>query len=194
MRGYCKLKQEALDRTVWRTRFGRCFELVVKSDYEMNVRWCWMLLEFNVSPTGDFVRATSNWWFCQSHIQLEILSEPHPTGDFVRATSNWWFCQSHIQLEILSEPHPTGDFVRATSNWWFCQSHILLVILSEPQRQYDSLQIWGNIWTPNASFHFGMILMHWARKGGRGRSLYLGSGCWEILSHLDENEALHHPL
>ena len=25
MRGYCKLKEEAVDRTVWRTRFGRGF-------------------------------------------------------------------------------------------------------------------------------------------------------------------------
>jgi hypothetical protein len=28
--GYCKLKEEALDRTVWRTRFGRGCEPVVR--------------------------------------------------------------------------------------------------------------------------------------------------------------------
>ena len=28
-RGYCQLKEEALDRTVWRNRFGRGFEPVV---------------------------------------------------------------------------------------------------------------------------------------------------------------------
>ena len=28
-RGYCKLKEESLDRTVWRNRFGRGFEPVV---------------------------------------------------------------------------------------------------------------------------------------------------------------------
>jgi hypothetical protein len=26
MRGYCKLKEEALDRTLWRTGFGRGYE------------------------------------------------------------------------------------------------------------------------------------------------------------------------
>jgi len=47
--GYCKLKEEALDRTLWRTRFGRGYALVVrrlwtrlrlwtcrKTDYLMN--------------------------------------------------------------------------------------------------------------------------------------------------------------
>ena len=28
-RGYCQLKEEALDRTAWRNRFGRCFGPVV---------------------------------------------------------------------------------------------------------------------------------------------------------------------
>jgi len=29
MRGYCKLKEGALDSTVWRTRFGRRFGLAI---------------------------------------------------------------------------------------------------------------------------------------------------------------------
>jgi hypothetical protein len=29
-RGYCHLKEEALDRTMWRARFGRGFEHVVR--------------------------------------------------------------------------------------------------------------------------------------------------------------------
>ena len=29
-RGYCHLKEEALDRTMWRNRFGRGFEPVVR--------------------------------------------------------------------------------------------------------------------------------------------------------------------
>jgi hypothetical protein len=29
-RGYCKLKEEALDGTLWRTRFGRGYEPVVR--------------------------------------------------------------------------------------------------------------------------------------------------------------------
>jgi hypothetical protein len=29
-RGYSHLKEEALDRTMWRARFGRCFGLVVR--------------------------------------------------------------------------------------------------------------------------------------------------------------------
>jgi len=32
-RGYSKLKDEALDRTMWRARFGRGFGLVVRRDY-----------------------------------------------------------------------------------------------------------------------------------------------------------------
>jgi hypothetical protein len=35
-RGYWKLKEEALDRTVWRIRFGRGYGPVVKTDYRMN--------------------------------------------------------------------------------------------------------------------------------------------------------------
>jgi hypothetical protein len=33
-RGYWKLKEEALDRTVWRTRIGRDYEPVVKQTTE----------------------------------------------------------------------------------------------------------------------------------------------------------------
>ena len=29
-RGYCHLKEEAVDRNMWRDRFGRCFEPVVR--------------------------------------------------------------------------------------------------------------------------------------------------------------------
>jgi len=32
-RGYSHLKEEALDRTMWRARFGRGFGPVVKTDY-----------------------------------------------------------------------------------------------------------------------------------------------------------------
>jgi hypothetical protein len=32
-RGYCKLKDEALGRTVWGTRFGRRYGPLVKTDY-----------------------------------------------------------------------------------------------------------------------------------------------------------------
>jgi hypothetical protein len=35
-RGYSHLKEEALDRTVWRARFGRRFGPVVRQDYYMN--------------------------------------------------------------------------------------------------------------------------------------------------------------
>jgi hypothetical protein len=31
-RGYCHLKEEALDRTMWTARFGRVFGPVVKTD------------------------------------------------------------------------------------------------------------------------------------------------------------------
>jgi hypothetical protein len=33
-RGYWKLKEEALDRTLWRTRFGRAFGPVVRQTTE----------------------------------------------------------------------------------------------------------------------------------------------------------------
>jgi hypothetical protein len=33
-RGYCHLKEEALDRTMWRNRFGRAFEPVVRQNIE----------------------------------------------------------------------------------------------------------------------------------------------------------------
>ena len=33
-RGYCHLKEEALDRTVWRARFGRDFGPVVRQTAE----------------------------------------------------------------------------------------------------------------------------------------------------------------
>jgi hypothetical protein len=33
-RGYCKLKEEALDRTLWRTRFGRGYGPVVRRTTE----------------------------------------------------------------------------------------------------------------------------------------------------------------
>jgi hypothetical protein len=33
---YSYLKEEALDRTMWRARFGRCFGPVVRQDYLMN--------------------------------------------------------------------------------------------------------------------------------------------------------------
>jgi hypothetical protein len=32
--GYCKLKEEALDRTLWRTRFGRGYGPVVRQTAE----------------------------------------------------------------------------------------------------------------------------------------------------------------
>jgi hypothetical protein len=35
-RRYWKLKEEALDRTIWRTRFGRGYGPVVRQDYRMN--------------------------------------------------------------------------------------------------------------------------------------------------------------
>jgi hypothetical protein len=35
-RGYCTLKEEALDRTIWRTRFGRSYEPLVKTDKSVN--------------------------------------------------------------------------------------------------------------------------------------------------------------
>jgi hypothetical protein len=33
-RGYCKFKEEALDNTIWKTRFGRGYGLVVRETKE----------------------------------------------------------------------------------------------------------------------------------------------------------------
>jgi hypothetical protein len=43
-RGYWKLKQEALDRTLWRTRFGRSYEPVVRQSRKWTNEWMneWM--------------------------------------------------------------------------------------------------------------------------------------------------------
>ena len=44
-RGYCHLKEEAVDRNVWRDRFGICFEPVVRllaaaaDDNDSSVEW-----------------------------------------------------------------------------------------------------------------------------------------------------------
>jgi hypothetical protein len=35
-RGYCKLKEEALDRTIRRTRFGRGYGTLVETDKRVN--------------------------------------------------------------------------------------------------------------------------------------------------------------
>ena len=35
-REYWKLKEEALDRTLWRVRFGRCYGFVLKQTMTMN--------------------------------------------------------------------------------------------------------------------------------------------------------------
>jgi hypothetical protein len=41
MRGYCKLKEEALDRTVWRSRFGRgCGPIARKTTKRLNTPMC----------------------------------------------------------------------------------------------------------------------------------------------------------
>jgi len=48
-RGYCKLKEEALNRNQWRTRFGRCYGAVVrKKEKRMNVRCKFMKYEFGL--------------------------------------------------------------------------------------------------------------------------------------------------
>jgi hypothetical protein len=42
-RGYCRLKEEALDRTMWRTRFGRALDLssdrILNDEMKVNVRY-----------------------------------------------------------------------------------------------------------------------------------------------------------
>ena len=38
-RGYSHLKEEALDRNMWRDRFGRCFEPVVRKEYWIMMIW-----------------------------------------------------------------------------------------------------------------------------------------------------------
>jgi hypothetical protein len=60
--GCCKLKEEALDRTQWRTRLGRDYGLVVKTDYRMNLinpaekRWGTVAV---CLPTSDGTRSVN---------------------------------------------------------------------------------------------------------------------------------------
>jgi hypothetical protein len=53
-RRHWKLKQEALDRTLWRTLFGRGFEPVVKTDYRMNDRFCRSACMYMLDITSKF--------------------------------------------------------------------------------------------------------------------------------------------
>ena len=52
-RGYSHLKEEALDRTMWRARFGRCFgPVVIQTTKLMNVSFVSSLLETLQIPQG----------------------------------------------------------------------------------------------------------------------------------------------
>ena len=55
-RGYCHLKEEALDRSMWRDRFGRGFEPVVRllDDDEKN-----MQLDLNISSVESQIPVIS---------------------------------------------------------------------------------------------------------------------------------------
>jgi hypothetical protein len=51
-RRYWKLKEEALDRTLWRTRFGREYGPVTRQDYSMNEFFMPYSLVCSTSPTS----------------------------------------------------------------------------------------------------------------------------------------------
>ena len=47
-RGYSHLKEEALDRSMWRDRFGRGFEPVLRQEYWMMMMTMMMILIYSV--------------------------------------------------------------------------------------------------------------------------------------------------
>ena len=67
-RGYCQLKEEALDRTMWRNRFGRGFGPVVwqitddddDDDDDVLYRASWYYRSFIYSPTDAVVSCLKN--------------------------------------------------------------------------------------------------------------------------------------
>ena len=78
-RGYCKLKEEALDRTLWAIRFIRGYGPVVKTDSGMNVcnavSICTCLshsFPTLTSKTGVIVCAL--YLFCEHSASNQLLS------------------------------------------------------------------------------------------------------------------------
>ena len=83
-RGYSHLKEEALDRTMWRARFWRGFGPVVRQDYWMNE---WMN-EWKGSKKRKWK------WIWKKKTKIMIISRHINCQDHVRLHSNGWRCSS----------------------------------------------------------------------------------------------------
>ena len=59
-RGYSHLKEEALDRTTWRARFGRGFGPVVRQTTKWMTRFCYRLIQPECGRK-DYVNETFQW-------------------------------------------------------------------------------------------------------------------------------------
>jgi hypothetical protein len=70
-RGYCHLKEEALDRNMWRDRFGRGFEPVVR-------------------------QTTGWWWWRWMTLQVPELCQGSRSSNFGRDTENSEFFAQHL--------------------------------------------------------------------------------------------------
>jgi hypothetical protein len=72
-RRYWKLKYEVLVRTLWRTRFGRAFGLVVRQTAEwVNAHtclyWCYFLQEI-LTFVSEVIRANESWFDSIFHLR-----------------------------------------------------------------------------------------------------------------------------
>ena len=81
-RGYCHLKEEALDRTMWRNHFGGGFGPVVRQ----NIEW---MDEFEVHPwTGPNKEEEARWYHKKNLIiwysSVSITTRPHGLKTGVR--------------------------------------------------------------------------------------------------------------
>jgi hypothetical protein len=86
-RRYCKLKEEALDRTLWRTRFGRGYGPVVRQTAEWR-------------GYGTVVRQTTEW---------------RGYGPVVRQTAEWRGYGPVVRQ--TAEWRGYGPLVRQTAEW-----------------------------------------------------------------------------
>jgi len=100
-RGYSHLKEEALDRTMWRARFGRGFGPVVRQTTK------WM----NISPSLQSTTRVTRLLKCQliepqNHLCILNHSLIH---DVVMTSERWWSSFSQVFHYGLQE----HDFIRS---------------------------------------------------------------------------------
>jgi hypothetical protein len=99
-RGYCKLKEEALDRTLWITRFGRGYGPVVRQTTEWRAY-------------GPVVRQTTEWRGYGPVVRQ--TAEWRAYGPVVRQTAEWRDYGPVVRQ--TAEWRDYGPVVRQTAEW-----------------------------------------------------------------------------